>query len=63
MSYETDNPHTVTDTECTPPHVVARYARRGQAEWFLAYLREHGGDAGRAKADRGGYEVRSEAGK
>lgn len=60
MSYESDNPHTVTDVECEPPYAVARYARVEQAQWFLSYLRENGGTAIRAKADRGGYEVRNE---
>jgi len=58
MSYEKDNPVAVTDVECAPPHVVVRYRTRAVAEWYLGYLREHGGTVTRAKIDRGGYEIR-----
>lgn len=60
MSYASDNPHAVTDVECDPPYVVARYAKPAQAQFHLSHLREHGGSTIRAKVDRGGYAVRNE---
>ena len=55
--YEKANPFAVIDTECSPPYVVTRYAKREQAQWYLDYLREHGGTVTRMKIDRGGYKI------
>lgn len=47
----------VTDTETDPPVVVLRYDKPEQAEWYLGWLREHGGTQARDKIDRGGYGI------
>jgi hypothetical protein len=47
----------VVDTETDPPYVVTRYETPEQAEWFIGYLREHGGTATAAKIDRGAYSI------
>lgn len=57
MSWETENPVAVVDVETNPPVVVTRYQGTAQAEWFLGYLREHGGQVLREKVDRGGYGI------
>lgn len=57
MSWETENPVAVVDVETNPPVIVTRYQETAQAEWFLGYLREHGGQVLREKADRGGYGI------
>lgn len=57
MSWEADNPVAVVDEEADPPVIVTRYQQVAQAEWFLGYLREHGGSVLRDKVDRGGYGI------
>jgi hypothetical protein len=57
MSWEEANPVAVVDTECSPARVVTRYASAEQAEWFLTYLRDHGGSVLRSKVERGGYAI------
>ena len=47
----------VIDEECDPPVVVVRYATVEEAEWFIAYIRDHGGKKGREKVERGGYRI------
>jgi predicted enzyme related to lactoylglutathione lyase len=47
----------VVDEETDPPVVVIRYKTVAEAEWYLGYLREHGGTVTRAKIARGGYGI------
>lgn len=55
---ERQRPVAVTDVECDPPYAVTSYGTRAGAEWYLRYLRKHGGTETRKKIDRGGYEIR-----
>lgn len=60
MSYETEYPVAVVDEESPGtgrPWVVTRCKDVAEAEWFIAYLAEHGGTAARAKVARGGYGI------
>lgn len=58
MSWETVNPVAVVDEESDPPgRVVIRYETVAKAEWYIAYLHEHGGTVTRAKIERGGYGI------
>lgn len=57
MSYETDFPYAVADTTSAPHYAVVRYERREMAEWYLGYLKDHGGSAARKKVENGGYAV------
>lgn len=57
MSYRSAYPVAVVDIECSPPVVITRYAKVGDAEWFIGYLAEHGGAVTRAKVERGGYAI------
>lgn len=57
MSWETVNPVAVVDEECSPRHVVTRYATVAEAEWYIDYLRDYGGDVIRKKVERDGYSI------
>lgn len=57
MSWKTENPVAVVDEEASPPVVVTRYKTAKEAEWYLTYLAEHGGEHLRAKVERGGYGI------
>ena len=58
MSWESDNPWALVDTESDPERVVARYTRDAGVWFHLRHLEEHGGSVTREKIRRGGYDIR-----
>lgn len=57
MSWEQVYPVAVVDEESRPVWTVTRCKTVGEAEWFIGYLHDHGGQAAREKIERGGYGI------